>query len=160
MRALTSRSTLVLCGADTAQDFPNGDLQAEQLPPASSTPCTGLTHTESLSLSNRTPGCWIPNVPFDHHLLHPAYEEVSPAESQALCPRLNKMDLGCKVLEWETNQSGWVKPAVTSLILQCQYWVRVPWLPRTSTHWCECSHWERQVLEEDTKMTCPWKNWI
>lgn len=30
-----------------------------------------------------------------------AHEEVSPAESQALCPRLNKIDLGCKVLGWE-----------------------------------------------------------
>lgn len=86
-------------------------------------------YTKSLSLSNRTPGCWILNVLFEHHLLQPTYEEVSPAGRQALCPRLNKMDLG-----WdERNQRCWVKPAVSKLSLQCQYWVRVHWQPRMVT---------------------------
>lgn len=33
----------------------------------------------------------------------------------------------------ETNQRHWVKAAVGNLILQCQDWVRIPWLPRMVT---------------------------
>lgn len=64
-----------------------------------------------------------------NHLLCPAYEEASPAESQALCPRLNKMDLGCKVLGWDKPEllgaasSEQPHPAVPVL-------GQVSWLPR------------------------------
>lgn len=102
-----------------------------------------------------------------NHLLCPAYEEASPAENQALCPRLNKMDLGCKV-------QGWDKPELLGAASSEQPHPAVPVLGQgllatqngsccrcyTSTQWCECSHWERQVLEKDTKTTCPWKNGI
>lgn len=95
--------------------------------------CAGLTYAESLSLLNRTLGCWIPNVLFDHYLLYPTYEDMSPAESQALCRRLGRGNLVSEELGLQTNQSGRVKPAVINLILERQCWVRVLGLPRMAT---------------------------
>lgn len=49
-----------------------------------------------------------------------------------LCTQ-GRTNLVSKELRLQTNQRGHVKPAVISLILECQYWVRVPGLPRMAT---------------------------
>lgn len=43
------------------------------------------------------------------------------------------MNVVSEELGLQTSQSGLVKPAVINLIPACQYWVRVPGLPRMAT---------------------------
>lgn len=149
------RSTLVLCGADTAWDFPNGK--------ASSTPCTGLTYKEPQLVQQDTrlldPKCavWAPS-PTAY-----LWRGVSSRKTSSV-PKAKQNGLGL----------GWEKPEVLGEASSEQTQPAVPVLGQgplatqngycchcyTSIHWHESSHWEKQVLEEDTKMTCPWKNGI
>lgn len=60
--------------------------------------------------------------------------KTSLQQKAKLCAH-GKMNLVSKELGLQTNQRGHVKPAVISLslILECQYWIRVPGLPRMAT---------------------------